>query len=370
MKLECNRNALSAAFGAVGAVIPSKTPKPILLSAKLKVTGTTTTVIGTDSEISIRYEVPQVKCTGNGEVLVPVKRINDILRELRDETVTLQVKEKLLLLTGGRSEFKLPTSDASEYPEVEEFFSGDYLTVQSRVLQTMIRRTLFATDTDSARYALSGILFDVKGKRLNLVSTDSRRLAMMGCDCEMVGNFEMNVPSPVIPEKAVSILEKTLADNPDFVSFTIDPKGAMFKSQNVTLSTRLVEGRFPEYTKVIPKSHNMSISLIAGMFHSAVKQALIVTNEESRGVDFTFEKGNLVMCSQAADVGESRVELPIGYDGEDLTIRLDPRFVSDFLRVLSSELTVDLKLMDGDSPGLFTTEDGYNYVVMPLIRES
>jgi DNA polymerase-3 subunit beta len=147
------------------------------------------------------------------------------------------------------------------------------------------------------------------------------------------------------------------------------PNDVLFKTANATIFSRLVEGRFPRYQDVIPKSHEIAVELMAGQFHSVVRQAQIVTNEESRGVDFTFGDGLLVLTSQAADVGTSRVEMPISYTGPNLVIRFDPRFISDFLKVLAPETQVNFKLSTDEDPGVLSTEDGYTYVIMPLSRE-
>lgn len=370
MKLECNRSALATAFGAVGAVIPSRTPKPILQNAKLEVAGGKTTLIGTDSEIAIRYEVPDVECKGSAEALLPTKRVNDILRELRDERVTLHLEQDAVRLCGERSEFRLPVSDPAEYPPVAGFDDQDYFTIPGKTLRDMIRRTLFATDPESARYALGGILFEFSDERLSLVATDSRRLALMHAPCSRHGAVLPPASPPVIPSKTMSLLERTIPDTDDLVQIAIHhPNDVLFKTANATIFSRLVEGRFPRYQDVIPRSHSVSIDLIAGTFHSVVRQAMIVTNEESRGVDFSFSDGSVVLVSQAADVGTSRIELPISYSGEELVIRFDPRFISDFLKVLPAEMQVSLKLSTDEDPGVLTTEDGYTYVIMPLARE-
>ena len=168
----------------------------------------------------------------------------------------------------------------------------------------------------------------------------------------------------------MSLLERTIPDSDDPVHIAIHhPNDVLFKTANATIFSRLVEGRFPRYQDVIPRSHEVAIELLAGQFHAVVRQAQIVTNEESRGVDFKFGDGTLILSSQAADVGSSRVEMPISYSGAELLIRFDPRFISDFLKVLAPETQVSLKLSTDEDPGVLTTEDGYTYVIMPLSRD-
>jgi len=143
----------------------------------------------------------------------------------------------------------------------------------------------------------------------------------------------------------------------------------LVKSGHSTIYSRLVEGRFPKYRDVIPAQAKISIELVVNPFYNAVRQAQIVTNEESRGVDFTFGDGTLVLSGQTAEVGQSRVELPIAYAGPAISITLDPRFVIDFLKVLEPEKSFTLDLQDADGAAVCTTDDGYGYVIMPLARD-
>jgi DNA polymerase-3 subunit beta len=167
----------------------------------------------------------------------------------------------------------------------------------------------------------------------------------------------------------MSLIERSLTDSDEMVQIAVHANDVLVKCGNSTIYSQLVEGRFPKYQDVIPPSAAISIEMVAGPFHSAVRQAQIVTSEESRGVDFTFGKGLLVLKSQAADVGQSRIEMPVSYDGTELTITFDPRFVSDFLKVLGPEQQVRLDMIDGDSAAVLRTDDGYTYVIMPLSRD-
>jgi DNA polymerase-3 subunit beta len=132
----------------------------------------------------------------------------------------------------------------------------------------------------------------------------------------------------------------------------------------------LLEGRYPRWRDVFPqRPSSTKIDLTVAPMHTAVRQAAIVTSEESRGIDFTFGEGSLVLAGQTAEVGQSRVELPVAYDGPAISISLDPRFVIDFLKVLDSEKTFTIDLQDSDAAAVCTTDDGYGYVVMPLARD-
>jgi len=168
----------------------------------------------------------------------------------------------------------------------------------------------------------------------------------------------------------MQLIERAVAPTDTEVQLAIRGSEFIVHSPRATISARLLEGRFPEWRKVFPSTGSgQQIDLAAGPTHAAVRQAAIVTSEESRGIDFTFGDGSLVLAGKAAEVGQSRVELPIGYDGQEITITLDPRFVIDFLKVLDSDKTFSIELKDGESAAVCTTDDGYGYVIMPLARD-
>lgn len=367
MKIDCNRAALANALGIVGSVVPSRTPRPILQNVLLDATKEKAVLVGTDSEISIRHDVSDVKCDRATSVLLPARRVGEVLRELRDDRVTIFVEEKKLQLCGERSKFNIPTEDVSGFPLSQTFKDCGYFTLPGNLLKTMIRRTVFATSIDTERYAFTGVLFD-PGEKLTLVGTDGRKLAMMTAPCVATGE-PFSGGKLIVPAKALSLLEKTIPDTQDVIHLAFTANEVNFKTEHATITSRLVEGNFPRYKDVVPRSHNVAVDLVAGPLQGVVRQALIFTSEESRGVDFELKSGYLRLTSQAADIGASEVELPIGFDGDSTIIRLDPQFLLEFLKTLPSESQINLKLIDEDSPAVISTDDGSIYIIMPLARE-
>jgi len=148
------------------------------------------------------------------------------------------------------------------------------------------------------------------------------------------------------------------------------PNEVLVKTPRTTIYSRLVEGRFPKWRDVFPQRTGAArLEITVGPLYSAVRQAAIVTSEESRGVDFIFEGGSLVLSGRTAEVGQSRIEFPVAYDGPKLAITLDPRYVIDFLKVLDPERIFALELKDSESAAVCSTDDGYGYVIMPLARD-
>ncbi len=240
----------------------------------------------------------------------------------------------------------------------------------ARFFREVIRRTVFATDNESSRYALGGVLVELAENGLTAVATDGRRLARQEGPAQSVGGHVSGDTMTIIPTRTMQLIDRALADNEENIQLAARDNDILVKSGSATIYSRLVEGRYPKWRDVFPRREGMAkIDLTVGPFHAAVRQAMIVTSEERRGVDFTFGSGKVLLAGHGAELGESHVELPVAYDGADISITLDPRFMSDFLKVLSPEQTFSMELRDADSAALCTTEDGYAYVIMPLARE-
>jgi DNA polymerase III subunit beta len=369
MKLHCHRSSLAAALQIVGGVVPSRTPQDILKNVKLVASKDSAMLIGTDQEVGIRFEIAGVEVATPGETLLPTAKVQQILREATGDALDIEVNEGGVRLGCGQAEFKLAAADAAEFPNVAAFEDKAYFVLEGGPLQEAIKRTIFATDDESTRYALGGIKLELADGDVTLAATDSRRLAVVATRGRVEGSPEVGTPDPVVPSKAMQLVERSITEDDQEVHVAIHQNHALFRVGNSTIFSRLVEGRFPRYRDVIPNRHEAEIELTVGPFHSVVRQSQIVTNEESRGVDFDFGDGQLVLKSVAADVGESKIELPIGYSGKNIGITFDPRYIADFLRVLEPERVLRMHLIDSESPAVFRTDDGYTYVAMPLSRE-
>ncbi|HEX8201713.1 MAG TPA: DNA polymerase III subunit beta [Isosphaeraceae bacterium] len=371
MKALCNREELLAAFGMVSGVVPARSPKPILQNIKLVADSEGGSILmATDLEVGIRYRVLGVKVDQPGAVILPTARMGSILRTSTDEELAVEADGDHLVVRGLHAEFRLPGEDPDHYPEVPDFAASAYHVVAAADLRRAIRRTMFATDLESTRYALGGVLVELGPEAITLVGTDGRRLARMVAAAEAEGGATAPAGQPVVPVKALKLIERNLDDDDPPVHLAIQAGTAVLaRTERAVIYSRLVEGRFPRYQDVFPASHEVRIPLEVGPLQSAVEQASIVTSEESRGVDFTFGAGLLKLASQAADVGSSTVELPIGYDGKPVEITFDPRYLLDALKTLEADQEIAAELIDHKNAAVFKTNDGYTYVVMPLTRD-
>jgi len=370
MKATCQRDKLLHAFQMAASVAPSRSPKPILQNVKLEVTADGAMLMGTDLEVGIRVAVEGFAVEAPGTVVLPRDRFGKILSESSDEKLDLQSDGGKVLVRGQRSEFQLPSENPDEFPSVLAFEEQKYHEMPARFFREVIRRTVYATDNESSRYALGGVLIEFSANGLTAVATDGRRLARQEGPAKSVGGHVSGDSMTIIPTRAMQLLERALGDNEENIQVAARENDVLVRSAGATVYTRLVEGRYPKWRDVFPRREGMvKIELSVGPFHAAVRQAAIVTSDERRGVNFTFGGGKIVLAGHGAELGESHVEMPIAYDGADIGITLDPRFLGDFLKVLSPEQTFTMELRDAESAAVCSTADGYAYVVMPLARE-
>ncbi|MCG6157423.1 DNA polymerase III subunit beta [Rubinisphaera margarita] len=369
MQLKFKRDVLAGALQTVAGVVPSRTPKDILKNTKLVIESGSAMLMATDLEIGMRYQIPEVETGSTGEVLLPTARLMQILREVTVDEIVLNVNEDLLEVQAGQSEFRLPVEDPREFPDVAPFSAEACYAISGQALRQAIRRVIFAADDESTRYALGGIFVEMAPTQMVLAATDSRRLAVMEAVSGTQGEVS-ETRSIVVPRKAMTLIERSIEGDDAEILLAPGDNEITVRSGNCMIYSRLVEGRFPNFRDVLPSDVPISVDLVAGPFHNLVRQSQIVTSDESRGVDFVFTPGTVTLKSQAADVGQSKVEMPIDYDGDELAIMFDPRFVAEFLRVLEPETTIQLGLIGGEDPAVFRCEEEYKYVIMPLARDA
>jgi DNA polymerase III subunit beta len=370
MKAICEREKLSHAFQTAASVAPTRSPKPILQNLKLELTGETAVLSGTDLEVGIRMEVPGFTVEQPGAAILPIARFGSILRESSDEKLSLDGDGKKIFVRGDRSEFQLPLENPEEFPDIAAFEESKYHEVPAPFFRETIRRTIFATDNESSRYALGGVLLEFAAEGVLAVATDGRRLARQEGPAKSVGNHHENEQMTIVPTRAMQLIERALGDGEENVLLSARENDLLVRCGKTTVYTRLKEGRFPKWRDVFPRRDCVArIDLTVGPFHAAVRQAAIVTSEERRGVDFVFGDGKIALSARGAELGESHVELPIAYENPQVAVMLDPRYVTEFLRVLDPERTVTVEIRDSETAVIFTTDDGYAYVVMPLARD-
>lgn len=370
MKISCDREKLASAFQIAASVANARSPKEILQNIKIEAAEDRVTLMGTDMETGIRIDVEGVDVQQPGRALLPVSRVGLILRESSDQQLVFETVGTETVVSGLNAEFKLPSANPDEYPNVVGFEEVSYHELSARLFKEMVRRTSFATDPDSSRYALGGVLMELVGEEVMAVGTDGRRLARMSGHGKSVGGHQTSGNTTIIPTKSLSLMERSIGDKEETVHIASRTNDVLLRTSRCTVYSRLVEGRYPNWRQVIPKrDKSVRVDFNVGPFFNAIRQAAIVADTETRGLDFEFGQGSLVLSAKTANLGASRIEFPISYTGDSIKLKLDYRFVSDFLRVLEPDAMCSVDIASSTESALFTTADGYAYVVMPMALE-
>ncbi len=231
----------------------------------------------------------------------------------------------------------------------------------------MIRRTIFAVADSATRYTMSGILVELEGDKIKLVATDGHRLALTEGSAIPFGDHTTKGQAPVVPTKAMSLLERNLqGDTEETVKICVRPNDVLFRTETAVIYSRLVEGRFPDYKRILPGKHSSRVSLPVGLFMAVIKQAKIMADEESKRVTFRFEKNKLTLEAQGTTTGRSKVDMPIELEGKPVQINFNPDYIVDMLKVLQADGDVVLEMEDPGRPALFRSGANYTYLAMPL----
>lgn len=370
MKIVCGREKFQGAFQIASALAPTRSPKEILMNVKVEAEENRVVLMSTDQEAGLRLEVDDIQVVTPGKALLSVQRVGNILRETSDETLTIETGTNSLDISGQHSEFHLPLSNADEFPSVGGFSEDAYFEMPSGLFRELVRRTVFATDNESTRYQLGGVLFEIENDSIVAVATDGRRLACMKGKGTSVNGYKNSGLSTIVPTKTLQLIERSITDKDETVQLAARSNDILIRTPRCTIYSQLVEGRYPNWRMVVPNSEGRTrIEGLVGPFLSAIRQASIVADPDSRGVEFTFADGTLVVTAKTADVGQSRVDLPISYVGEPIHITMDYRFVGDFFKVLSPDSVFHLEVKSNTEPALFVTDDDFSYVVMPMSRQ-
>ncbi|RMF40720.1 MAG: DNA polymerase III subunit beta [Planctomycetota bacterium] len=367
MKVACDRERLTSAFQVAASVVSTKSPKDILQNVKVETGDGELTLMASGAETGVRIQVPEVEVIEPGKALFHVERVGRVLRESSDEKLEFETKDNNLFVRGIYAEIRIPTANPDEYPTIPGFTEESYHELPAGTFREMVRRTAFATDQESARFALGGVLFEMTDDKVVAVGTDGRRLAVVEGAGTSVGGHKTEGNATIIPTKSLVLMERSISDEEAPVHLAVHGNEVLFRTNNCTINARLVEGRFPNWRQVIPdRTDSVQIDVNVGPLLSSIRQAAVVADKETRGLDMIFGDGTLLMTASHAEQGESRVELPIDYTGDKVAVKLDYRFIIDFLKVLEPETRVKLDIESSKSPAVLKTDDGYTYIVMPM----
>ena len=367
--LKAAQEKVLAALQAVAGIVERRHTLPILANVLLRKTGGEIEFTTSDLEIQVRTRATLDGDAGSFATTVGARKLIDILRSMpADQIVTLSSAQNKLTLAGGKSRFTLQTLPADDFPLVQEAADfGPAFSVPQKVLKGLINQVHFAMAVHDIRYYLNGILFVAEGSSLTLVATDGHRLALAQAQ------LATDIPKQevILPRKTVLELQRLLRDDKEAENAPIEMRfagnQAKFAFSGMEFVTKLVEGKFPDYNRVIPKSHRNHVTLGRVPLLASLQRAAILTSEKFKGVRLNLEPGLLRIASSNAEQEEAKEELEIDYGGDAIEIGFNVTYLMDALANMGQEM-VTLSLQDANSSALVTVPEqaGFKYVVMPM----
>ncbi len=367
--LKTAQEKLLSALQSVSGIVERRHTLPILANVLLRKNGGEVEFTTSDLEIQVRTRDTFDGDAANFSTTVGARKLIDILRSLpADQIVTLSANQNKLTLQGGKSRFTLQTMPSDDFPLVQEAADfGPVFKVPQATLKTLINQVHFAMAVHDIRYYLNGILFVAEGKTLTLVATDGHRLAL----AQATLDTEIPKQEVILPRKTVLELQRLLKDDKGNDDSTIELRfagnQAKFSFSGMEFVTKLVEGKFPDYNRVIPKNHKNHITLGRAPLLSSLQRAAILTSEKFKGVRVNIEPGTLRIASSNAEQEEAKEEIEIDYGGDSIEIGFNVTYLMDALSNISAEM-IKLELQDTNSSVLITVPEqaGFKYVVMPM----
>jgi len=350
---------------SVCGIVEKRHTLPILSNVLIEKTGERLMLLATDIEMQIRTGTPS-SGTEQAAVTVAARKLQDILRSLPESVeVSLILDERRLQLKAGKSRFNLQTLPAEDFPRMA-VATGAATTL--RLTQRQFKRLLglvqYAMAQQDIRYYLNGLLLVAQNGELKLVATDGHRLAYAS---EEINSETQDRVEVILPRKTVLELSRQLADNDEALELTLSSTQARFNFGDVEFVSKLIDGKFPDYERVIPQNQTKKILLDRGLLQHSLQRAAILTNEKFRGVRLVLSPGSMKIMSTNAENEEAQEEIEIDYAGEELDVGFNVNYLLDVLNNISAE-TIEVHLADSNSSALMMLPDNvrFKYVVMPM----
>jgi DNA polymerase III subunit beta len=376
--LKTSQEQLLSTLQAVAGVVEKRHTLPVLANVLMRKQGSQLEFTASDLEIQVRTQAELGGDSANLATTVAARKLIDILRSLpADQVVSLSSAQSKLTLQAGKSRFTLQTLPAEDFPLVQEAADfGPSFSVPQHTLKGLINQVHFAMAVHDIRYYLNGILFVAEGKLLTLVATDGHRLALAQATLEV----EMPRQEVILPRKTVLELMRLLredgaekgekaekAETPSQIEMRFAGNQAKFSFNGIEFVTKLVEGKFPDYNRVIPKQHKNHLLVGRLPLLASLQRAAILTSEKFKGVRVNVEPGVLRISANNAEQEEAREELEVDYSGDAIEIGFNVTYLIDALGNMGEEM-LRLELQDSHSSALFTLPQtaGFKYVVMPM----
>ena len=363
MKLSAERDVLVKPLQAVIGVVERRQTMPILSNVLLVARGGELSITATDLEVELVAHA-EVDVETGGEITVAGRKLLDICKALPDgAAVSVSLSGEKLMVRSGRSKFSLATLPAAEFPTVEDIKSEQTITVPQNVLAGLIEKTHFSMAQQDVRYYLNGMLLETGGKYLRAVATDGHRLALSQAELDGGDLSEQQV---IVPRKGVLELQRLMSGEGD-LDIQLGANHVRIQLDGIRFTSKLIDGRFPEYERVIPQESTNQLSADKGVIRSALQRTAILSNEKYRGIRLVIRDSGVVLQAHNPEQEEAEEEVEVEYSGDDIEIGFNVNYLLDAIGAVNGE-TVTLSVVDSNSSCLVREPENDNnkFVVMPM----
>src|SRR3974390_438503 len=363
MKLTAEREKLLTPLQAVIGVVERRQTMPVLANVLLSVRQGRLTITATDLEVEL-VAATEVGAQTAGDITVPGRKFLDILRALPEKMpLSLNVEEKKIVIKAGRSRFSLSALPAADFPTIEDIHAQQTVQIPRKELLRLLEKTHFSMAQQDVRYYLNGMLLEIDGQVLRAVATDGHRLAL--CETALAAKAKM-AQQVIVPRKGVLELQRVLNDE-GVADIAIGTNHVRAQIGDIRFTSKLIDGRFPEYSRVIPAAPATAIRADRDVLRQALQRTAILSNEKYRGIRVSVKANLLTVQAQNPEQEEAEEEIEVTYGGGDLEVGFNVNYLLDALAAIDG-LEVELGLTDSNSSCLIRSPGnaGARYVVMPM----
>ena len=367
MELSVSKADLLRELQFFQGIVERKNTIPILANVLLDAKGSEVHLAATDLEVGLKSRCA-AKIEKAGSLTLPAKKLFEIVKALPDTDVTIQEDKNGVKVAAERFESRLQTMSRDDFPAMPDGSDAAGTALPRETTRQMVAKTQFAITGEDTRYFLNGALLVLKPKEMSMVATDGHRLALVTAprDAAAGGPDELRV---IVQKKTLLELGRLLGEAGDTVSFEKGENHLFFRFAERVLVSRMIDGQFPAYERVIPKGNDKAVEFDRDRLTNAVKRVALLANERSRSVKFQIEPGEVTITSNSSEFGEAKEVIPVEYSGTAVTICFNAQYVLDFLAVAETEIVV-LQFKDEMSQAVFKPVGAsgydYTYVIMPM----
>jgi DNA polymerase-3 subunit beta len=364
MRFTLQREAFLKPLAQVVNVVERRQTLPVLANFLVQVHGGQLSLTGTDLEVEMVSRIA-VDDAEDGETTIPARKLFEIIRALPDGSkITVSQSGDKITVQAGRSRFTLATLPANDFPSVDEVEATERVAVPEAALKELIERTAFAMAQQDVRYYLNGLLFDLRDQTLRCVATDGHRLALCETELENAGGAKRQI---IVPRKGVTELQRLLESGDREIELEVGRSHVRVKRDDVTFTSKLIDGRFPDYEAVIPIGADREVKVDREALRASLQRAAILSNEKYRGIRVEVSPGNLKISAHNPEQEEAQEEIEADTTVSDLAIGFNVNYLLDALSALRDEHVV-IQLRDSNSSALVreASSEKSRHVVMPL----